>query len=106
MAYLDKLCNMVVKADLANATAKDLILVMGIVACKEHELRGDLQKLKSFKLQDIIKLGEAFETKNFVEKGFTVKVNTVQSSGGAKPKQSGPTNRTTTRSAGKKFSSS
>lgn len=63
---------------------------MGIVGCKEDELQGDLQKLESPKLQDIIKLGEAFERKTFAKKGFTVKVNAVQSSGRAKPKQKRP----------------
>ena len=56
-AYIDKLRNMAVEADLANATAKDLIVVMAIVGCREEELRGDLQKLESPKLQDVIKIG-------------------------------------------------
>ena len=50
-AYIDKLRDMAVEADLANATAKDLIVVMTIVGCREEELRGDLQKLESPKLQ-------------------------------------------------------
>ena len=88
-AYIDKLRNMAVKADLANATAEDLIVVMAIVGCREEELRGDLQKLESPKLQDVIKIGEAYERKTFAEKGFTIKVNVQQtsSSGGARPKQ-------------------
>ena len=77
---------MAVKADLANATAEDLIVVMGIVGCKDDELRGDLQKLEAPKLADIIKLGEAYERKTFAEKGFAVKVNAVQASSGARPK--------------------
>ena len=52
---------MAVEADLSNATAEDLIVVMGIVGCQNDELRGDLQKLEAPKLQDIIKLGVAFE---------------------------------------------
>ena len=60
-AYFDKLRNMAVEADLANATAEDLILVMAIFGCQEEELRGDLQKLESPKLQDVIKIGEAYE---------------------------------------------
>ena len=59
---------------------------MGIVGCKDDELRGDLQKLEALKLVDIIKLGEAHERKTFAEKGFAVKVNAVQASSGAKPK--------------------
>ena len=51
---------MAVEADLANITVEDLILVMGIIGCKDDELRGDLQKLEAPKLEDIIKLGEAF----------------------------------------------
>ena len=42
-AYIDKLQNMAVEAveaDLANATAEDLIVVMAIVGCREEELRG------------------------------------------------------------------
>ena len=66
--------------NLSNATADDLIVVMGIVGCQNADLRGDLQKLEAPKLQDIIKLGEAFERKPFTEKGFIVKVNAVQSS--------------------------
>ena len=81
-AYIDKLRNMAVKADLSNATAEDLIVVMGIVGCKDNELRGDLQKLEAPKLADIIKLGEAYERKTFAEKGFAVKVNAVQASTG------------------------
>ena len=77
---------MAVEADLSNATAEDLILVMGIVGCKDDELRGDPQKLEAPKLTDIIKLGEALERKTFAEKGFAVKVNAVQASTGAKPK--------------------
>ena len=80
---------MAVEADLANATAEDLFVVMGIVGCQEEELRGDLQKLESQKLQDVIKIGEAYERKMFAEKGFTVKVNDQRttSGGGAWPKQ-------------------
>ena len=78
--YIDKLRNMAVEADLSNATAKDLIVVMGIVGCKDDELRGDLQKLEAPKLADI-KLGEAYERKT-----FAVKVNAVHTSPGAKPK--------------------
>ena len=37
-AYSDKLRNMAVVADLANATAEDLILVMAIVGCREEKL--------------------------------------------------------------------
>ena len=74
-AYIDKLRNMAVEADLSNATAEDLIIVMGIVVCKDVELRAD-----------IIKQGEAHERKTFTEKGFAVKVNAVQTSTGAKPK--------------------
>ena len=85
-AYIDKLRNMAVEADLSNATAEDLIVVMGIVGCKDDELIGDLQKLEAPKLADIIKLDEAHERKTFVEKGFAVKVNAVQASTGAKPK--------------------
>ena len=77
---------MAVEADLSNATVEDLIVVMGIVGCKDDELRGDLQKLKAPKLAHIIKLGEAHERKTFAEKGFAVKVNAVQTSTGAKPK--------------------
>ena len=76
-AYTDKLRNMAVKADLANAKAEDLIVVMAIVGCREEELRGDLQKLESPKLQDVIKIGEAYERKTFAEKGFTIKVNVL-----------------------------
>ena len=88
-AYIDKLRNMAVEADLANATAKDLIVVMAIVGCREEELRGDLQKLESPKLQDIIKISEAYESKTFPEKGFRVKVNAQQTTSGveARPKQ-------------------
>ena len=80
---------MAVEADLANATAEDLIVVMAIVGCREEELRGDLQKLESPKLQDVIKIGEAYERKTFAKKGFTVKVNAQQttSGSGARPKQ-------------------
>ena len=87
--YIDKLPNMVVKAELANATAEDLIVVMAILGCREEELRGDLQKLESPKLQDVIKIGEAYERKTFAEKSFTIKVNAqkASSSGGARPKQ-------------------
>ena len=35
-AYIDKLRNMAVVADLANPTAEDLIVVMGIVGCPEE----------------------------------------------------------------------
>ena len=68
------------KADLAKAMAEDLIVVMGIVGCKDDELRGDLQKLEAPKLEDIKKLGEAFQRKTFAAKGFTVQVNAVQTS--------------------------
>ncbi len=34
-AYIDKLRNMAIKADLANAKAEDLIVVMAIVGCRE-----------------------------------------------------------------------
>ena len=74
-AYINKLRNMAVEANLSNATAEDLIVVMGVVGCKDDELRGDLQKLEAPKLADIIKLGEAFERKTFAEKGLAVKVN-------------------------------
>ena len=57
-AYIDKLRNIAFEADLSNATAEDLIVVMGIVGCKDDELRGDLQKLEAPKLADIIKLRE------------------------------------------------
>ena len=79
---------MAVEADLANANAEDLIVVMGIIGCKDDDLRGDLQKLEAHKLEDIIKLGEAFERKTLAEKGFTVKVKAVQtaSNTGAQPK--------------------
>ena len=77
---------MAVEAELSNDTAEDLIVVMGIVGCKDDELRRDLQKLEAPKLADIIKLGEAHERKVFAEKGFAVKVNAVQASTGAKPK--------------------
>ena len=50
---------MVVEADLANATAEDLIVVMGIVMCREEDLKGNLQQLEALKLQDVIKIGEA-----------------------------------------------
>ena len=50
---------MAVKADLANSTAEDLIVVMSIVGWLEEEIRGDLQKLEAPKLQDVIKIGEA-----------------------------------------------
>ena len=56
-AYIDKLRNIAWEADLANATAKDLIVVMAIVGCKDMEIRGDLQKLEPPKLQDFIKIG-------------------------------------------------
>ena len=55
------------EADLSNTTAEDLIVVMGIVGCKDDELREDLQKLEAPKLADIIKLGEAFERKTFAD---------------------------------------
>ena len=74
-AYIDKLRNMAVEADLANAGAEDLVVVMGIVGCRDDELRGDLQKLEAPRLEEIIKIGEAHERKQFAEKGFTVKVN-------------------------------
>ena len=88
-AYIDKLRNMGVEADLASATAEDLIVVMAIIGCREEELRGDLHKLESSKLQDVTKIGEAYERKTFAKKGFTVKVNAQQttSGGGARPKQ-------------------
>ncbi len=90
-AYIDKLRNMAVEADLASANPEDLIVVMGIVGCKEDELRGELQKLEAPKLEDILKLGEAYERKTFAEKGFTVKVNAapVHQSGGARQKPQG-----------------
>ena len=69
------------------ATEKDLIVAMGIVGCKEDKLRKDHQKMESPKLQDIIKLGEAFARKTFDEKGFVVKVKVVQSAAVARPKQ-------------------
>ena len=52
------------------------------------ELRGDLQKVEAPKLEDIIKLGKAFERKTLAEKEFAVKVNAVQtaSNTGAKPR--------------------
>ena len=61
---------------------------MGIVGCKDDELRGDLKKLEAPKLEDIIKLGEAFERKTFAEEGFAVIVSAVQTSSntGARPK--------------------
>ena len=77
---------MAIEADLSNATAEDLIVVMAIVGCKDDELRGDLQKLEAPKLADIIKLGQAHERKTFAETGFAVKVNAVQTSTGTKPK--------------------
>ena len=85
-AYIDELRNMAIEADLSNATAEDLIVVMGIVGCKDNKLRGDLQKLVAPKLADIIKLGEAHKRKTFAEKGFAVKANAVQATSGAKPK--------------------
>ena len=91
-AYIDKLRNMAVEADLANANAEDLVVVMAIVGCKDDELRGELQKLEAPKLEDIRKIGEAHERKTFAEKGFIVKVNAaphVNSSNqaqGARPK--------------------
>ena len=81
---------MAVEADLSNATAEDLIVVMGIVGCKDDELKGDLQKLEAPKLADIIKLGKAFKRKTFAVKGFAVKENVVQMSSGAKPKAKRP----------------
>ena len=80
---------MAVEANLANATAKDFIVVMAIVGCREEELRGDLQKLEPPKLQDVIKIGEAYKRKTFAKKGFTVKVNTQQTTSGrgTRPKQ-------------------
>ena len=68
---------MAVEAYLANVTAEDLIVVMGIVGCKDDEWMGDLHKLEALQLQDIIKLGEAFGRKTFAKTGFTVKVNAV-----------------------------
>ena len=59
---------MAVEPDLANATAEDLIVVMGIVGCKDHKLRGDPQKLEAPKLEDIIKLGKAFKRKTFAKR--------------------------------------
>ena len=87
-AYIDKLLNISVEANQAKTTAEDLIVVMGIVGYKEDKLRGYLQKLEAPKLEDIIKLGKAFEHKTFAEKGFAVKVNAVQTSSntGAKTK--------------------
>ena len=61
---------MAVKADLSKAMAEDLIVVMGTVGCQKDELRGDLQKLEAPKLQDIIKLGEAFERTTSAKKGL------------------------------------
>lgn len=55
---------------------------MGIVGCQEEELRGDPQKLEAPKLQDVIKIGEAYKRKAFAEKGFAVKVNAQQTTGG------------------------
>ena len=88
-AYIDKLRNMAVEANLANATAEDLIVVMAIVGYREEELRGDLHKLDSPKLQDVFKIGKAYKRKTFAEKEFTLKVNAQQttSGGGAWPKQ-------------------
>ena len=88
-AYFDKLRNMAVEADLANATAKDLIVVTGIVGCWEEELIGDLQKLEAPQLQDVIKIVEAYKRKTFAERCFTVKLNAQQttSGGGARLKQ-------------------
>ena len=103
-AYLDKLRNMAVEADLSNATAKDLIVVMGIVGCKDDELRGDLQKLETPKLADAIKLGEAFERKAFMEKGFAVKFNAVQTSPNNGP--SLKSRELTTQSGGRRSSAS
>ena len=36
-AYINKLISMAVEADLASATTQELIVVMGIVGCKEEE---------------------------------------------------------------------
>ena len=79
---------MAVEADLATTTAEDLIVVTGIVGCKDNVLRGDLQRLEAPKLEELIKLSDAFEQKTFAEKYFVVKVNAVQTSSntGAKPK--------------------
>ena len=46
-AYNDKLRNMAVEANLANATAEDPIVVTEIVGCKDNKLRRDLQKLEA-----------------------------------------------------------
>ena len=43
--FIDKLRNMAVKADLANATAEDLIVVMAIVGCREEELKRGLAEV-------------------------------------------------------------
>ena len=88
-AYIDKLRNMAVEADLANANAEDLVVVMAIVGCKDDELRGDLQKLEAPKLEEIRKIGEAHERKTFAEKGFAVKVNASNAHQGARPKSQG-----------------
>lgn len=63
---IGKPLNMVVVVDLANRTPEDLIVIMGIIGCLNNKVRGDLQKLEALTLQNIIKLGEAFERKTFV----------------------------------------
>ena len=45
-AYVDKLRNMAAHADLSNATAEDLIVVMGIVGCQNDELRATSRNLR------------------------------------------------------------
>ena len=49
MSYIDKLRNMAVEADLADATAENLIVVVGIIWCRKEELWGDL-----YELQDVM----------------------------------------------------
>ena len=92
-AYMDELRNMAMalEANLSSATAEVLIGVMGIVGCQNEELRGVLQKFEAPKVQDIIKLGEAFEWKTIAEEGFKIKVNTDQSAPqGGKQRQMTP----------------
>ena len=79
-AYITKLKNMAVEADLGNVSAEDLIVVMGIVGCRDDELRGDLQKLARPTLQNIMELGEAHERKIFAERGYSVKTAAVSHS--------------------------
>ena len=79
-AYMDKLQNMAVEADLGNASVEDLIVVMAVVGCKDDELRGDLQKLDRPNLEEVRALGEAFERKTFAEKGNAVRVAASSSS--------------------------